>query len=111
PACRAEGSKDIGLRREQMSYSHFGYRPLAGADDPKRTFCTSEPWSTTVVGSQPSKCLDRHSISGATPSCCESKTETYQHKIRQRVIPDHTHTNPEYVWGDEGPITERKETS
>jgi uncharacterized protein YjiS (DUF1127 family) len=82
---------DIGLRREQVSYSHFGYRPLAGADAPKRT-------STTVVGS-------------ATPSCCERKTETYRPKIRQRLIPDHTHTNPEYVWGDEGPITERKETS
>jgi hypothetical protein len=72
--------------------------------------CASETWSSTVVGSQPSLCLDQHSTSVATPSCCESKTETYQHKIHQRVIRDHTHTNPEYVWGDEGPVYERKET-
>jgi hypothetical protein len=24
---------------------------------------------------------------------------------------DHNHTNPEYVWGDEGPVNERRETS
>jgi len=64
--------------------------------------CASETWSTTVVDSQPSV---------ATPSCCVRKTETYQNEIRQRVIRDHTHTNPEYVWGDEGPVNERTETS
>ena len=97
--------------------------------------CANETWSTTVVGSQPSLCLDQHSSSVATPSCRVRKTETaqeiersiergnreqaadesksksYQHKISQRVIRDHPHTDPEDVWGDEGPVNERRETS
>ena len=68
--------------------------------------CAHETWSATVVGSEPTQCADHHSTSVATP-----KTETYQHKHRQRVIRDHTHTNPEYVWGDEGPLSEKRETS
>ena len=68
--------------------------------------CAHETWSATVVGSEQTQCVDHHSTSVATP-----KTETYQHKHRMRVIRDHTHTNPEYVWGDEGPLSERRETS
>jgi len=97
--------------------------------------CANETWSKTVIGSQPSLCLGQHSSSVATPSCCVRKTETaqeiersiergrheqaanesksksYQHKISRRVIRDHTHTDPEYVWGDEGPVNEKRETS
>jgi len=73
--------------------------------------CANEAWSTTVVGSEPSLYLDEHSTSVVTPSCCERKPETYQHKNSQRVIRDHTHRNPEHVWGDEGPVNERREIS
>jgi hypothetical protein len=73
--------------------------------------CATETWSTIVVGSQPSLCLDQHSISVEMPSCRVRKTGTDQHQISQRAIRDHTHTNPEYVWGDEGPVNEREETS
>jgi hypothetical protein len=30
---------------------------------------------------------------------------------KPRTRRDHNHTNPEYVWGDEGPVNEREETS
>ena len=70
--------------------------------------CANEAWST-VVGSQASLCLDQHSISVATPSCSVRKTEICQHKNSHRVIRDHAHTNPEHVWGDEGPVNERRE--
>ena len=36
----------------------------------------------------------------------ESKSKKYQDKIKGGVIRDWTHTDPEYVWGDEGPINE-----
>jgi hypothetical protein len=71
--------------------------------------CANEAWSTTVVGSQPSLCLDQHSISVATTSCCVRKKEAYQHKIGRCMIRDHTHTNPEHVWGDEGPVNESRD--
>jgi|GEM_PF-1875246 hypothetical protein len=71
--------------------------------------CANEAWSTTVVGSQPSLWPDEHSNPVTTPSC--RKTETYQHKNSQRMSRDHAHTNPEHVWGDEGPINDRREAS
>jgi hypothetical protein len=72
--------------------------------------CANEAWSTKLR-SQPSPCLDQHSIPVATPSCSVKETETYQHKNRHRAIRDHAHTSPEHVWGDEGPVNERQETS
>jgi hypothetical protein len=34
-------------------------------------------------------------------------------RLIQGISPKHcsNHTNPEYVWGDEGPVNERRETS
>ena len=34
----------------------------------------------------------------------QSKSEGYRHEVRSRIIPDSTEIDPEYVWGDEGPI-------
>jgi hypothetical protein len=31
-----------------------------------------------------------------------------RHEVRSRIIPDSTTINPEYVWGDEGPIDDRR---
>jgi hypothetical protein len=36
----------------------------------------------------------------------QSKPKGYRHEVRSRIIPDSTQTNPEYVWGDEGPIND-----
>ena len=36
----------------------------------------------------------------------QSKSEGYRHEVRSRIIPDSTETDPEYVWGDEGPIND-----
>jgi len=36
----------------------------------------------------------------------QSKSKGYQHEVRSRIIPDSTEIDPEYVWGDEGPIND-----
>jgi hypothetical protein len=36
----------------------------------------------------------------------KSKSKGHRHEVRSRIIPDSTQTNPEYVWGDEGPIND-----
>jgi hypothetical protein len=36
----------------------------------------------------------------------QSKSKGHRHEVRSRIIPDSTQTNPEYVWGDEGPIND-----
>jgi hypothetical protein len=40
----------------------------------------------------------------------QSKRQS-RHNIKPCSVRDHNHTNPEYVWGDEGPVNERRETS
>jgi hypothetical protein len=34
------------------------------------------------------------------------KSKEHRREIHSRIIPDSTQTEPEYVWGDEGPINE-----
>ena len=41
----------------------------------------------------------------------KSEAIGYRDNIKPRRNRDHNHTNPEYVWGDEGPVNERRETS
>jgi hypothetical protein len=36
----------------------------------------------------------------------QSKSKGHRHEVQSRIIPDSTQTEPEYVWGDEGPINE-----
>jgi len=40
------------------------------------------------------------------PIADESKPQGPRQKSRSRVIADSTHTDPQYVWGDEGPVNE-----
>ena len=40
------------------------------------------------------------------PIADESKSQGPRQKSRSCVIADSTHTNPQYVWGDEGPVNE-----
>lgn len=37
-----------------------------------------------------------------------SKSKGCRHEVQSRIIPDSTETDPEYVWGDEGPFNDRK---
>ena len=54
-------------------------------------FCANETCSTIVV---------------------ESQTSPYwPHGIQPRILPDSKYADPEHVWGDEGPISEERETS
>jgi hypothetical protein len=41
----------------------------------------------------------------------KSRAKAHRDDKKPRMIRDHNHTNPEYVWGDEGPVNERQETS
>jgi hypothetical protein len=36
----------------------------------------------------------------------QSKSKRHRHEVQSRFIPDTTQINPEYVWGDEGPIND-----
>jgi hypothetical protein len=35
-----------------------------------------------------------------------SKSKATRKDLSPRIIPDRTHTDPEYVWGDEGPFND-----
>ncbi len=35
-----------------------------------------------------------------------SKSKKCRHEVQSRIIPDCTETDPEYVWGDEGPFND-----
>jgi hypothetical protein len=35
-----------------------------------------------------------------------SKSKGCRHETRSRIVEDSTQTDPEYVWGDEGPIND-----
>jgi hypothetical protein len=41
----------------------------------------------------------------------KSKAKGSRDNIKPCSVRDHNHTNPECVWGDEGPVNERRETS
>ena len=40
------------------------------------------------------------------PTAGQFRSKAHRHEVRSRVIPDSTQTDPEYVWGDEGPIND-----
>jgi hypothetical protein len=46
---------------------------------------------------------DKQSRSGRTADRSKSKG---WHEVQSRIIPDCTETDPEYVWGDEGPFND-----
>ena len=47
---------------------------------------------------------DKQSHSGRTAD--RSKSKGGRHEVQSRIIPDCTETDPEYVWGDEGPFND-----
>jgi len=40
----------------------------------------------------------------SAPTADQSKSQGHRRDVRSRIIPDSTQTDPEYVWGDEGPV-------
>lgn len=62
--------------------------------------CAQERYS--VAGSETDQCQN----SVVTIELTATEAKKYRHKIRPRVLPDSRHVNPEYVWGDEGPVNE-----
>jgi hypothetical protein len=57
--------------------------------------CAHNTHFPTNADLQSTQCTDRHPNSAASS--------------RFRAIRDCTHTNPEFVWGDEGPVNERRQ--
>jgi hypothetical protein len=62
--------------------------------------CAHESYS--IVGSE----TDQRPSSVVTIEPTETESKKYRRKVRPRVLPDSMHVNPEYVWGDEGPVNE-----
>ena len=62
--------------------------------------CVHESYA--IVGSETDQCP----ISLVTIELTAIESKKYRQQIRSRVLPDSTHTCPEYVWGDEGPVNE-----
>jgi hypothetical protein len=85
-----ETGKNGSCRRQRRSASPITPEPSAAS-------CTANP------------ATERKTLSeqvGAKLATGESKSKKYQHEIKSGVIRDCTRTDPEYVWGDEGPISE-----
>jgi hypothetical protein len=61
--------------------------------------CTNDVYSPTLEAE-----------SSVQPNC-KSRAEGYRDNNKPCTRRDHNHTIPEYVWGDEGPVNEREETS
>jgi len=40
------------------------------------------------------------------PTADESNSKGQRHRSRSCTIADSTHTDPQYVWGDEGPVND-----
>jgi hypothetical protein len=60
--------------------------------------CATKTYASNIVGMQKSD------GPGLTADQCKSKK--HQSRVEPRVMADCSHTDPEYVWGDEGPIND-----
>jgi len=40
------------------------------------------------------------------PTADQARSKDHRHEVQSRIMPDSTQTEPEYVWGDEGPIND-----
>ena len=49
-----------------------------------------------------------HSLKPGRPglSADQHKSKEYRREVQAHIIPDSSQTEPQYVWGDEGPINE-----
>lgn len=78
--------------------------------------CANETCSTIVAESQTSPYLARYSSSVATPRYRVRTAERVVEAeglrgVKPHILPDSTYADPQHVWGDEGPISEERETS
>ena len=60
--------------------------------------CATKTYASTLV--------DMRKSDGPGLTANQSKSKKYQNRIEPRVMADSNHTEPEYVWGDEGPIND-----
>lgn len=75
-------------------------------------------YSPAIADSQTMLRVDQNTSAAASSGYRVRKAETVPEiesssgrrgyeRAEPRMIRDHSHTNPEYVWGDEGPVNER----
>ena len=60
--------------------------------------CATKTNTSTFVG------IRKSDGSGLTAD--QSKSKKHQSRVEPRVVANSNHTDPEYVWGDEGPIND-----
>ena len=80
--------------------------------------CDNWTYCTAIVDLTPCSSLATDADDYATPAeaasqqgrpgltADRSKLRGHRHVGQSRIIPDSTQVDPEYVWGDEGPINE-----
>ena len=76
------------------------------------TYCTAivdlTPCSSLASGvddyATPAEASSQQGRPGLTAD--RSKSKGHRHIGQSRIIPDSTQVDPEYVWGDEGPIND-----
>ena len=80
--------------------------------------CDNSTYCTTIVDCVPCSSLAtrggglRHASRKSTQqsrrglTADRSKLKGHRHEVQSRIIPNSTQVDPEYVWGDEGPINE-----
>jgi hypothetical protein len=60
-----------------------------------------DDYATPEANVERSLQLGRHGLTAD-----RSKSKGHRHVGQSRIIPDSTQVDPEYVWGDEGPIND-----
>ena len=80
--------------------------------------CNNLTYCTAIVDLTPCSSLASDADDYATPAeassqqgwsgltADRSKSKGHRHVGQSRIIPDSTQVDPEYVWGDEGPIND-----
>jgi hypothetical protein len=80
--------------------------------------CDNWTYCTAIVDLTPCSSLASDADDYATPAeapsqqgrpgltADRSKSKGHRHVGQSRIIPDSTQVDPEYVWGDEGPIND-----
>jgi hypothetical protein len=93
-----------------MSCANKTYSSIViGMQCPARSFSSPATPPDYVGKTEPATQRQRSLVPGGFgPTANESESPKYPHQLSSRFIPDSTHTEPEYVWGDEGLMTVRE---
>jgi hypothetical protein len=101
----------------RLCEANFGtlyFRIVTRAVDNRPVSCRVQPSVVSLQRRRDMLCTNddySHIAEAETSVQPGSKSKAYRKNSKPCMGRDHNHTNPEYVWGDEGPVNERQETS